>query len=154
LFIVGLLAILPPKNQRRSSMRMFDRCRACLAQLAIALVLVATLPVGPATAGLVSTEEVIAETFGASEERARVAAFLAREDVRAQAAALGVDPAEAAARVAALSDQEVEVIAGQLDQLPAGEGFLTTVAIVLGVLLLILVFTDIAGITNVFTFIN
>ena len=135
-------------------MKIFDRCRACLAHLAIALVLVATLPTGLATAGLVSTDDVIVDTFGPSEDRARITAFLAREDVQAQFAALGVDPAEAAARVAALSDEEIAAIAGQLDQLPAGEGFLATTAIVLGLILLILVITDIAGITNVFTFIK
>jgi len=135
-------------------MQIFDRCRACLAQLAIALVLVTTLPMGLATAGLVSTDDVIVETFGPGEDRARVTAFLAREDVQAQFAALGVDPAEAAARVAALSDDEIAAIAGQLDQVPAGEGFLATTAIILGVILLVLVITDVAGITNVFTFIK
>lgn len=146
--------MLPPSNLGKRPMKIFDHCRSFLAHLAIALVLVATLPMGFAKAGLVPTEDVIVETFGSSEARARVTAFLDREDVQAQFAALGVDPAEAAARIAALSDDEVGAIAGQLDQLPAGEGFLVTTAIVLGVILLILVITDIAGITNVFTFIR
>ena len=135
-------------------MQIFDHCRRGLAQLAIALVLAATLPMGFAQAGLVPTDQVINESFGAGDERARVEAFLAREDVQEQFATLGVDPAEAAQRVAALTDDEVAEIAGQLDQLPAGEGFLVTAAIVGGVVLLILIITDIAGITNVFTFIN
>ena len=135
-------------------MKIFDHCRRGLARLAIALVLAATLPMGFAQAGLVPTDQVITETFGASDERARVEAFLAREDVQEQFAALGVDPAEAALRVAALSDDEVAKIAGQLDQLPAGEGFFVTAAIVAGAILLILIITDIAGITNVFTFIK
>ena len=135
-------------------MTMFDRCRRMLAQLAVALVLVATLPVGFAQAGLVSTDQVIADTFAADGDRARVQAFLDRDDVREQFAALGVDAAEAEARIAALSDEELAKIAGQLDQLPAGEGFLTTAAVVLGLILLILIVTDIAGVTNVFTFIR
>ncbi len=135
-------------------MKLFDRSRNSLAQLAIALLLVAGLPVGSLQAGLVSTDQVITETFGTHAERARVQNFLSRADVQAQLAALGVDPAEAAERVAALSDSEIEAIAGQLDQLPAGEGLLTTAAIFAGVLLIVLVITDIAGITNVFTFIK
>ena len=135
-------------------MKLFDHCRRTLARLAVALVLVATLPMGFVQAGLVPTDQVMAETFGASEERARVEAFLAREDVREQFAALGVDSAEAAERIAALSDDEVAKIAGQLDQLPAGEGFLATAAITAGIILLILIITDIAGITNVFTFVR
>lgn len=135
-------------------MSFFVRCHRALAQIAIALVLVASLPMGAVQAALVSTESVIAESFAASEERARVEAFLGRDEVRDQLAALGVDPAEAEARVLALSDAEIAQIAGQLDQLPAGEGFFTTAAIVAGVILLVLIITDIAGITNIFTFIK
>lgn len=135
-------------------MNMFDSCRTALAQLAIALTLVATLPISQLHAGLVSTESVIAETFDSTGDRARVEAFLARDDVKRQLADLGVDPREAAARVAALGDDEINRIAGQLDELPAGEGVLTTIAIVAGVILIILVITDVAGITNVFTFIK
>ena len=56
--------------------------------------------------------------------------LLAREDVRAQMVALGVDPDEAASRVDALTDRELSLLAGHLDDLPAGEGAMTTVALV------------------------
>lgn len=135
-------------------MSLFARCQRLVAQVAVALVLTLSLPLGAVQAALVSTDAVIAETFPASAERTRVEAFLGREDVRQQLAALGVDPTEAAARVMALDDAEIDRIAGQLDQLPAGEGFFATAAIIAGVILLILVITDIAGITNVFTFIR
>lgn len=135
-------------------MKLFDGVRRGLAQLAIVLVLVASLPVGVVQAGLVSTDSVIADTFGVDETRARVEAFMARDEVRAQFAAMGVDAREAEQRIAALSDAEIERIAGQLDQLPAGEGILTAIAITAGVILIILIITDIAGITNVFTFIK
>jgi hypothetical protein len=135
-------------------MKLFDRCRTSLAHLALAALLVTALPVAPIQAGLVSTDQVISETFGTIDDRARVQDFLARADVREQLAALGVDPAEAAARVAALSDDEIATIAGELDHLPAGEGVVMTAFVVAGVLLLVLVITDLAGITDVFTFIN
>ncbi len=128
--------------------------RRGLAQLAITLLLVSGLPLGTVEAGLVPTDRVIADSFGVDAERARIEALLARDDVRRQLTALGVDPSEAEARIAALSDAEISRIAGELNELPAGEGFLTTIAIAAGVILIILVITDVAGITNVFTFIK
>ena len=50
-----------------------------------------------------------------------------REDVQQQLTLLGVDPDEAAERVAGLSDEEIQQIVGQLDELPAGEGGLGVV---------------------------
>jgi hypothetical protein len=90
--------------------------------LVLAVVMfVISMPLGVAQAALVSTEQVIAAGDGAAD-RARVLAFLDRAEIREQIAALGVDPNEAAARVAALSDAQVREIAGQLEQLPAGQG--------------------------------
>lgn len=135
-------------------MRTFDRFRRVLAEVAIALVLVASLPVGVSQAGLVTTDEVIAQTYDTNATRAKVSAFMARADVKQQLAALGVEPAEAEARIAALSDDEIQAVAGKIDQLPAGGSIFVTAAIVAGVLLFVLIITDLAGITNVFTFIN
>jgi hypothetical protein len=55
------------------------------------------------------------------------------------------------ARLASLSDQEVQQIAGRIDELPAGQNFLVGVLIVAGAVLLGLVITDLLGFTNVFT---
>ncbi len=131
-----------------------NRWRRVLAGFAIVLVLAATLPVRQAMAGLVPTDRVLAETYGDADTRARVETFLGREDVQAQLTALGVDPAEARARVAALSQAEVDAIAGKIDTLPAGQGFLVTFALIAGIIFIIFVITDIAGITNVFTFVK
>lgn len=79
----------------------------------------------------------------------RVAALLARDDVRTALAERGVAPAEVAGRVAALTDEEARLLADRLDQLPAGAsdilGLLFTVFI-------ILLITDILGLTKVFPF--
>jgi hypothetical protein len=115
--------------------------------------LVVSLPVGMAQAALVSIEQLLAGSDAAAE-RARVMAFLERADVREQIVALGVDPNEAAARVQALSDAQVREIAGQLDQLPAGQ---SAIGIIVGAILLvflILLLTDLLGLTNVFPFVN
>ena len=69
-------------------------------------------------------------------------------------AALGVDRDEAMARLASLSDQEVQQIAGEIDELPAGQNFLVGVLIVAGIVLIGLVVLDLLGVTDVFAFIN
>lgn len=74
--------------------------------------------------------------------------FLARDDVRQAMQAQGVSPLSAAERVNAMSDMEVAQLAGRINQAPAGGdvlGILFTVFIVLLV-------TDIMGLTKVFPF--
>jgi hypothetical protein len=115
--------------------------------------LVISMPLGVAQAALVSTEQVLAQGDGATD-RARVLAFLDRAEVREQIAALGVDPNEAAARVAALSDAQVREIAGQLDRLPAGQGAVAAVVGAILIIFLVLLVTDLLGLTNVFPFVN
>ena len=82
-------------------------------------------------------------------DRARIFCLLDREDVQAQLQARGVSPAQVKARVAAMTDEEVAQLAGQVESLPAGG------ADVLGVILavfIILLITDILGFTKVFPF--
>lgn len=102
----------------------------------------------PVHAGMLATDAALQGRFDLSGERARVTTFLEREEVRAQLAAKGVSLADAKARVAALSDEEVGRLAGQIDSLPAGGD-------VLGILLtvfIVLLITDILGFTKVFPF--
>jgi hypothetical protein len=82
-------------------------------------------------------------------DRARIFSLLDREEVRTQLQAQGVNPADVKARVAAMSDEEVSALAGQVEALPAGG------ADVLGVLLtvfIVLLITDILGFTKIFPF--
>jgi cytochrome c1 len=125
-------------------------------QVALALAVVMFVLTGPldaAHAALVTTPQAV-EAGAAEGERNRVAAFLARADVREQMVALGVDPVEAVNRVAGLSDAEVRQIAGHLDRLPAGQ---SAVGAVIGAALfifLVLLITDLLGLTNVFPFVR
>ena len=68
-------------------------------------------------AAVVDTQRAV--SMDAREQRVAAAqATLAREDVRAAMIELGVDPAEARLRVAALSDAELAQLEGRLQQLP------------------------------------
>jgi hypothetical protein len=76
----------------------------------------------------------------------RVDAVLAREDVRRQLEQLGVDAAEASERVNALTDQELETLADDLEALPAGGSLLGLIGIVFVVLLIL----ELVGVTDIF----
>jgi hypothetical protein len=117
------------------------------------VMLVFSMPLGAARAALVTTDQVIAESDGATD-RERVLAFLGRAEVREQIVALGVDPAEAVARIAALSDAQVREIAGQLEQLPAGQSAVAAAIGAVLIIFLVLLVTDLLGLTNVFPFVN
>ena len=106
-------------------------------------------PVVQAT--LVGTPAVLGvTTLSSTGERAHVLSLLQRQDVMQQLQTRGVDPAQVQARVNVLSDPEVHALAMQLDKAPAGAGGLELVLLVFVVLLL----TDIAGITHIFTFVR
>lgn len=129
------------------------RLRRGVALMLAVTMFVVSMPLGAARAALVTTEQMLEESSGAAD-RAQVHAFLNRADVRQQMVALGVDPDEATARVAALSDPQVREIASQLDQLPAGQ---SAIAAVIGAALfifLVLLITDLLGLTHIFPFVN
>lgn len=132
-------------------MNMLRNCRKPVAAILIGAMTAISVPIAPAQAALVGTDRIIEQTEGSARER--VAAFLEREDVVAQLEALGISPAEAQSRVAALSDQEISEIAGKLDTLPAGGvlGALIGAALIVFIVLLI---TDLLGFTSVFGFTN
>ena len=129
------------------------RLRRGVALVLAVVMFVVSMPLGVAQAALVSTEQMLAGGDSAAD-RARVLAFLDRVEIREQIAALGVDPNEAAARVAALSDEQVREIAGQLDQLPAGQGAVAAVIGAILIIFLVLLITDLLGLTNVFPFVK
>ncbi len=118
--------------------------------LAVAVLWVSA-PVGMARGGLVPTEKVVAEA-ATEQDRARVADFLAREDVRSQLQGLGVDPDEARSRVATMTDAEVRGLASELDRMPAGGDGLSSLVGAVVFIFIVLLITDIAGVTDVFSF--
>ncbi len=103
-----------------------------------------------ASAAVMGTENVIAQATSVdiSAQRAELSQFLARTDVKTQLVTLGVDAEQAASRVAALSDDEVQQLHGKMQSLPAGGSLVGTLVFIF-VLLLI---TDLLGLTKVFPF--
>ncbi len=99
-------------------------------------------------AAIISTEQVVSAS-AAQQNRARIAATFDRADVQVELQKMGVTPDEAKARVAALSDAETASIAHRVDAMPAGGDGIVGGLIFIFVLLLV---TDIIGLTKVFPF--
>lgn len=104
-----------------------------------------------AQATLVSTEQVAASegVTSAAEQRAYVNSMLTRADVAAALQERGIDLAQAQARVAALTDDEVAHVAHTLDTAPAGASDVLGTIVFIFLLLLV---TDILGFTKIFPF--
>lgn len=118
-----------------------------ISRLLIVSVMGLGLPLQSAYAGLVGTDKV-AVSAQSQSERERIRTFLDRESVRNELQAQGVDANTAKARVDALTDEEVQKVAGKLDKMPAGGDVLG----ILFTVFVILLVTDILGFTKVFPF--
>lgn len=110
----------------------------CLAMLNLGSPLVAQ-------AELVTTLQAV-EASTRAQDIATVNAALARDEVRAQFEALGVEPAQVEARIAALTDAELRTLAGQMADMPAGADALA----VIGIVFLVLLILEAVGVIDVF----
>jgi hypothetical protein len=112
------------------------------------IVSLVTAPVlQPARAAVIGTQTAI-DLQERANRIAQINTVLAREDVRSSLIDLGVSPEDAAARVETMTDAELQVLAAQLDQLPAGGIGIVEVALIATLVIVILELLDI---TNLFT---
>ena len=118
-----------------------------------ALMLAVSMPLGAARAALVGTEQLVSPSQ-AEADRARVVAFVARQDVREEMRRMGVSPDEAAARVAVMSDVEIAKVAARIDEAPAGQGAAGAIIGAIVTIFIILLITDLLGLTDVFPFVK
>lgn len=120
------------------------RQQICVYALCLALLNLGSPQV--AQAGLVGTSQAVAAADSRSADLALVNATLAREQVRDQLAALGVDPAAVDARVARLSDSELRTLADRMAQAPAGGDALAIV----GIVFVVLIILELVGVIDIF----
>ena len=83
------------------------------------IVAIAMLPFQSVQAGMIGTDQLASVASGQAD-RATVLGFMNRSEVAGQLQSMGVDLKTANDRVAAMTDQEVRTLAGNLDSLPAG----------------------------------
>ena len=124
------------------------RERKAITYLLVLSLVTLVLPPPQAWAGMVSTEQAL-RADRLQQQRAQVLSLLDRSQVQEQLVKWGVDPVQAKARVARLSDDQLASVAHRMDGLKAGGGDLIGAAVFIFVLLLV---TDILGFTDVFPF--
>jgi hypothetical protein len=98
-----------------------------------------------ARAGVIGTEQYMS-SLDREATLARINTVLAREEVRTRLEHYGVDPAAADARIAALTDAELEQLATELDNLPAGGSLLGVV----GIAFIVLLILELVGVIDIF----
>jgi hypothetical protein len=126
--------------------------RRIAVMVAVAFTFMAVV-VAPVHATMVGTD-VVLQAADVNAARQTVKSFLDRQEVIERLQAWGVEPAEAQARIDAMTAEEVTLLAGEIDQLPAGGdafGLIIGVALIAFIVLLVL---DIMGVTDIFTFIK
>lgn len=111
--------------------------------LCLALLNLSSPPV--ARAALVGTQQAV-ESGTRSLDLAQVNAALARDQVRDQMVALGVDPSVVDARVARLTDSELRSLAERMDQMPAGGDALA----IIGIVFVVLIILELVGVIDIF----
>jgi hypothetical protein len=111
------------------SMTMRFICRLLVVSMAM-------LPFQAVQAGMIGADQAVAAA-SAQAERQAVLSLVSRSDVASQLQSLGVDLKTANDRVAAMTDEEVHSLAGQLNSLPAGatDGWVWAAVIIIGVLI-------------------
>ena len=123
---------------------MRHRRRNSLAVLLAASLL--ALSVQSARAGVITTQQYLS-AVDREAARNRIDAVLAREEVRSRLEHYGVDPVAADERIAALTDQELELLATDLENLPAGGDLLGVV----GVVFIVLLILELVGVIDIFS---
>jgi hypothetical protein len=136
-------------------MRFFrESCRFLCVPLA-ALMLVVSAPWSTTVqAALVTTDQVMTDPAAVAGNREKVVHFLQQDAVREHLLAMGVDPSQVEARLAALSPAELAQLSARIDQMPAGGDGIGAVVVAILIVFLVLLITDLAGLTDVFPFVK
>ncbi|VAW70889.1 hypothetical protein MNBD_GAMMA12-337 [hydrothermal vent metagenome] len=101
----------------------------------------------PAFSEMVSTQNTITKSE-IQQQRVKILKFYERRAVKSALQKHGLSPVEAKARVAKLSDVQIQQLSAKIDKIPAGAGAESIL-----VVFLILVILELMGITNLFSFI-
>lgn len=138
-------------------MRLPRSASKVLSYVLVCTLLMVSAPFNPAQAAMVGTDTLILDDVHdvqVQNDRERLHTFLTREDVQAAMQVQGVSAIEAKHRVDSLSDVEVSRIVGKLDQLPAGGNAVGAIVGAAVLIFLVLLFTDLLGLTDVFPFVK
>jgi hypothetical protein len=134
-------------------MKRYRGMRKTVASLVLVAFSFLCLVVAPVQAAMVGTADIL-QAQSNDLARQKVKSFMERQDVARQIQAWGVNPDEALARVDTMTDAEISLLASRIDQLPAGGDTLGVILAVSVIIFVVLIITDLTGVTDVFTFIK
>lgn len=101
---------------------------------------------GGVNAAMVGTQSAV-NTDQRATRISEIRDWLAQDRVEEQLVAMGVDPATAGERIAGMTDQEVRMLHGEIEELPAGAGVIE----VIGVVFVVLLILELVGVTHIFS---
>ncbi len=122
-----------------------------MSKVVLSLVLSMTLFAQVSWAQIASTEMLFEQPATVSSKE-KVIEFVAREDVAKTFEEMGVDPNMVEKKIASMSDSEISAIAYQIDTMPAGGDAVGAIVGAAVLIFIILLITDLLGLTRVFSF--
>lgn len=131
-------------------MEIFRRLTKPVSHLVVLSLLALNLYIPAAHAEMISTEAAVSAAQ-TQQYRERLHDAINRDDVKAQLLARGVDLAQVQSRVDSLTDEEVQTLTTNMDQLPTGGDSVVGALVLIFIVLLI---TDLLGLTNIFPFVR
>ena len=99
---------------------------------------------GTANAGIVSSDQLVMAQQS-QLDRQQLKTWMAREDIREQLIDHGVDVDSAIVRVDSMTNQEVQQLSANMNDMPAGSGFIETAVLAF----LVLVILEVTGVTDI-----
>lgn len=124
---------------------MLKQCTRRIVTLLASLSLLFTTLAGGVNAAMVGTETAVINQQRV-EQISEINAWMSQDLVRSQLVAMGVDPDNATERVASMTSEELRVLHGQIEDLPAGAGLVE----VIGLVFIVLLILELVGVTNIF----
>ena len=112
------------------------------------IVSVVTLPVAQTAQAAIITTDTAIDITDRNQQINRINKVLARESVQSILIELGVDPADASARVQSLTAEELQTLDESLAELPAGG---VGIVEVVGIVAIVLIVLELLNVTNFFT---
>ena len=131
-------------------MKVCEIARAFFGGALSVLVVATAFAATKAEAEMVSTASAMAK-YQALADKERLLTELQTDEVRSELIAMGVDPAEAEARLAAMTDEEIAARLQVLESDPAGASSIVGALLTVFIILLI---TDLLCLTRVFRFVR
>lgn len=117
------------------------------------IMLLIAVPYQPLLAAMVPTEVAIYQ-IKAQDARDHLKTLISRNEIKEALVSRGIDPDEAKVRVDSLSDFEAIAAAEKINQLPSGGDAIGAIVGAAVLVFLVLLITDLLGLTNIFPFVN